>query len=528
MQKDETFREIVESFQSVKNRVIDFSLRMITLLLGPLYAYGLYDGWEDKDIMWGINLFILFFLLVFSLSGVSIQLNLKKYILLFILGYGNVFTTYHLGFVGGAQYFMIMTFGLLIFYFKRRTAILITVLLVAYYFLYMYLYMSGVIVHRSVFELISSSAALWIADFNMMVLIVFIMVYALHLTFKAYQQKGKEKIETQRQFKYTLHNLPIPVAVITHDEQITYTNDVFYRYFGFKSNEVPTLEHWMELVYPNDLIRSRVLSYTHRGMEKGFRERRHTPIEYFDFKTRYGGLRSAEVHYTFVDNVAVCAFIDITDRRRQRRLIVETAMQAEEQEKKRIARDLHDGVGPLLSTAKIYAHTLTQAGDHTARLSFGTKLSELLDNSIKELRNTINNVSPQILQKYGLTAALEAFADNIMAVVDVVISVQEKRLCKAKSIVELACYRSLTELINNAIKYGSPAHINIELKADKQQLYVTYWDDGKGFNFDEERNKGFGLSNMINRVESIGGEFIMKTRPGEGVKVDMVFDANEN
>jgi PAS domain S-box-containing protein len=388
----------------------------------------------------------------------------------------------------------------------------------------MHLYTAGIISYYAPPEVLIKSKIIWIADFNLTILTALITGYALYETFKAYQQIVKMQHDTQEEFNYTLDKLPIPVAVLMEDQRIPYFNENFYNYFGYESEEIATFEQWLEKVYPDVNDRTTVAAVVKKQMEYAFKEQKQLPLEYFDFKTKTGELKSAEVHHTFHGDRAVCAFVDITERRKKRRLVIETMMQAEEKENKRIAQELHDGVGPLLSTAKIYAHALVSNCHGEEAKGFGEKLNELLNNAIKELRNTINNVSPQILQRYGLIKALESFVEHIQPIKAIRFNIVAIQLNTQSPLVELAIYRSLVELINNSIKYGSPSNIQVKLETTGSSLVVEYMDDGKGFKLEEKRLKGFGISNIINRIDSIGGFCNITTSPGEGVMVKITFD----
>ncbi|MCU4157854.1 hypothetical protein J1N10_17905 [Carboxylicivirga sp. A043] len=524
MNNNRTYKDVIASFSSVKGEVIDFAFRMITLFIGPLYAYSLYDHWHNITHYFIVNALILSFLLAFTVFRLTLTLVFKKYILLFILLYGYLYSTYNLGYIGGAPYFLILLFMVTFFYFNQWFSLIVSIALVVYYFVFMHLYTTGIIDYYAPPEVLVKNKIIWLADFNLTILTAVVTGYALYNTFKAYKQIVKVQHNTQQEFNYTLDKLPIPVAVLMEDRRIPYFNENFYNYFGYESEEIATLDQWLEKVYPDVNVRKKVAAFSMEQMEYAFKEQKQLPLEYFDFKTKTGELKSAEVHHTFHGDRAVCAFIDITERRKKRRLIIETMMQAEEKENRRIAQELHDGVGPLLSTAKIYAHSLVSNCQGDEAKGFGEKLNELLNNAIKELRNTINNISPQILQRYGLVKALESFVGHIQPITAIRFNIVAKQLNIQSHMVELAIYRSLVELINNSIKYGSPSNIQVQLETTGSSLVVKYMDDGKGFNLEEKRLQGFGISNIINRIESIGGFCNISTSPGAGVKVSITFD----
>jgi signal transduction histidine kinase len=504
--------------------VLDFSFKVLAVLIGPLYAYGLYVEWPGVSFNFVINAVIQVYLLVFTVFNLKLGLRIKKHILLFILFYGNTYTLYNLGFFGGGRHFMILLFCVAFFYYNRRFAYIIIVSNVAYYFVYMYLYTEGIVTYYAPAEDLVNNKIIWIADFNLTLVTAIISAYAIIKTFKAYHQKEIERAEDHKRLNYTLDNLPIPVAALTVEEKIPYFNDKFQEFFGYTIDEMPSFGHWLEKVYPETSTRVKVGNYARENMSRAFKDQKQLPLEYLDFRTKKGELKSAEVHHTFFGDTAICAFIDLTERRKKKRLIVETMMQAEERENMRIAQELHDGVGPLLTTAKIYAHTLMLKCKEEDKSGIGNKLNGLLDNSIKELRNTINNVSPQILQRYGLVKAIDSFIGQIQLLTSIKFTIENHSERIKNPVMELALYRALVELVNNSVKYARAKVVNIWVTNENGSLLVYYKDDGIGFDFEIEKTKGYGLTNITNRIETIGGSFDLMTGKGAGVEVIMSFD----
>ncbi len=519
---DSTFKQVVDSFQMVKGEIIDFAYRVIALLLGPLYVYNICCE-EPSLLALSLNIMFIAGLLLFVLFKSKISIRIKKQFLLFVLISGNLYSIYRYGFFGAAQYYMILIFGLSVSYFKRRFAIAINVGVILYYFLFMYLYTTGKVLYYKSPSLLVQSKMVWLADFILTVVVIAIGGYAIRKTFVAYLRKVKEQHDNFKKFNYTLDNLPIPVAALTVNKQISYYNDAFYQYFGFEADEIPDIENWLVKVYPDAAKREGISLSTEREIYKGFQEQKQLPLEFHDLRTKHGDIKSVQVNHTFLGDVAICAFIDLTERKKKRRLIIETMMKAEEKENRRIAQELHDGVGPLLSAAKIYAHSVTSPSVDADKRMLGQKLNELINGALKELRNIINNVSPQILQKYGLVRAIESFVNHIQPITSIEFVLKLEQPKRQNSLVDLAIYRGVIELINNSIKYGSSKEIRLTIKNTTGGLSVIYQDDGVGFDFEREKDKGFGLTNIINRIETIGGTVSFNTGAGAGVNVEMNF-----
>lgn len=215
------------------------------------------------------------------------------------------------------------------------------------------------------------------------------------------------------------------------------------------------------------------------------------------------------------DHIKVSAIRDITERKLIKKKLLNTIIQTEEEERKRVAQELHDGLGPILSTVKL----LTQTYFFTAaNEEFKSKLESEINSSIDEAINNIsiisNKLSPQILNDFGLKVALERFIQKLKNVSNLKISLNCKIAQKIKKDVEISLYRVVAELINNTIKYADAENVIVEIEEKDNQIFADFIDDGSGLSadvvVDEEINAsktGLGLFNIKNRIESLNGDF---------------------
>lgn len=193
----------------------------------------------------------------------------------------------------------------------------------------------------------------------------------------------------------------------------------------------------------------------------------------------------------------------------------------EETERKRLAKDLHDGLGPLLSSVKMSVSALSSEKNENTRKSILDNAIYSVNESINSLKEISNNLSPHILDNFGLVSAIRSFASKIEQTGKIKIgfrtNLKDQRF---ESNVEVILYRAVCELINNTIKHAKATKILIDLDLENQQLTVLYQDDGVGFNLEETllSNKGgMGLHNIRSRISSINGDFSIESLPGEGI-----------
>ncbi len=200
----------------------------------------------------------------------------------------------------------------------------------------------------------------------------------------------------------------------------------------------------------------------------------------------------------------------------------QSLLEGETTERARLSRDLHDGLGGMLSVAKLKIATmkgnLTIPEENVASLNSAI---ELLDNSIKELRRVAHNLMPESLMKYGLNAALADFCRSTEKVTYHFFG--EDRRPDEKT--EIAVYRIVNELVNNALRHSGAASINVQLIIDDSRVHVIVEDNGKGFDTTvAEADGGTGLKNIRTRVTSLGGKLDINSAPGKGTEVTVEFN----
>ncbi|KJF45111.1 sensor histidine kinase [Draconibacterium sediminis] len=203
------------------------------------------------------------------------------------------------------------------------------------------------------------------------------------------------------------------------------------------------------------------------------------------------------------------------------------ALEVEYKERKRIAADLHDGLGSILSSIALFIKLIEKDCTNNAENKSLVQVKELSGIALENLEATINNLNPSILNKYGLIKSLEILCDKINDIGEVSCVVNSTNSeIKLDQNMELNVYRICNELINNTLKHAGASKLYIDIQQIKKTVVIIYRDNGKGFNpeliytSDEEK---MGLRNIINRIESFGGKYEINTGEGKGVEIKLSF-----
>jgi signal transduction histidine kinase len=196
--------------------------------------------------------------------------------------------------------------------------------------------------------------------------------------------------------------------------------------------------------------------------------------------------------------------------------LMNAVFETQESERKRLAEDLHDSVGQVISAIKLNLHRLDKSCLNEATQPLMAETRKLADDCIDEIRNIIHNVLPPVLIDYGLIDALQGLCQQVEKTthinVQLIKSIDGVRF---EPEIELAFYRIAQELFSNAIKHSSATAINLKLSKDANWLVMEFKDNGTGFNIGQVK-QGHGLKNLESRVKLINGEINTYTKPQNG------------
>jgi two-component system, NarL family, sensor kinase len=218
---------------------------------------------------------------------------------------------------------------------------------------------------------------------------------------------------------------------------------------------------------------------------------------------------------------SVFIFKNYTNRKKlkQEKQLIQAVINAEEHERSRIAADLHDGIGQLLSAAKLNLHALENAKTESKQMIL-EKAILLVDESAKEVRSVSHNIMPNALIKSGIVSAIKKFIDQLQSD-KLKIKIETSGLTKSiNSNIEIVVYRIIQECINNVIKHSKANQLYITLSIEKEFLNIMIEDNGIGFDKNKTKIRdGIGLSNIETRIKFLKGVMEIDSRPNQGTAI---------
>ncbi|MDR2207222.1 MAG: histidine kinase [Flavobacteriaceae bacterium] len=200
----------------------------------------------------------------------------------------------------------------------------------------------------------------------------------------------------------------------------------------------------------------------------------------------------------------------------------QSLLKGQEDERSRLAKDLHDGLGGLLSGVKL------QLGEMKENIVLSPENGTLfnralgrLDESISEMRRVAHNMMPETLVKFGLQKVLQDYCNGLNASQNLIINTNfhglEQRI---DSTTEMMIYRIVQELVNNAVKHSAASSILVQVTRHEKLLSATVEDDGKGFDISAaEIKNSAGMQNIRSRIDYLRGKMDIQSQPGKGTSV---------
>ena len=202
--------------------------------------------------------------------------------------------------------------------------------------------------------------------------------------------------------------------------------------------------------------------------------------------------------------------------------LLSAVLRTEERSRSQFAKELHDGMGPLLSSAKMSLSAISTEGMSADQQEILRNTRFVIDEAIRSVREISNNMSPQVLVDFGLARAVQNFISRIQSLHTIEIEFKTN-LGKERfdSDIEVVLYRVVCELINNSLKHSGCTKIEVSIVQNGGDLELKYNDNGCGFNPHALISGGMGMSNITSRIESLNGELHITSKEGEGMQVEV-------
>jgi PAS domain S-box-containing protein len=217
------------------------------------------------------------------------------------------------------------------------------------------------------------------------------------------------------------------------------------------------------------------------------------------------------------------------DRKRLERKLLSVVIQTEEKERERFSKDMHDGLGPLLSAIKLYVNELdSDEMDPGERKAFVKHINELIDDAVVSTRTISNNLMPRVIHEYGISKAVTSFCNKINQTNQLKINYVEEGIpLDLDPNIQLILFRVISELINNTLKHAQATEVAIFLRMDSKHIKLDFSDNGVGFDVSgvlQDKNTGIGLKSIMSRISSIKGRMELFSEKGKGFRIEIEID----
>lgn len=215
---------------------------------------------------------------------------------------------------------------------------------------------------------------------------------------------------------------------------------------------------------------------------------------------------------------------NLAKRKETERKVLSAVIQTEEKERERFSKDMHDGLGPLLSTIKLYVNELgTGEMEAKERKEYVNQVNRMLDDAVTSIREISNNLMPRVIHEYGLVKALEAFCEKVNQTGKIYVDFKTTGIDSSlDKNVQLILFRVISELLTNTIKHAQAKNAYIQLQKSGESISLIFSDNGIGFNSKhvmENKNTGIGLKSIVSRIKSINGHCDIYSEEGKGFKI---------
>lgn len=206
---------------------------------------------------------------------------------------------------------------------------------------------------------------------------------------------------------------------------------------------------------------------------------------------------------------------------------ITSVIDGQEQERQRLSRELHDGLGQRILAVKMKLERAEKATPDL-KMNIIEDAKNLLITVSKEVVNMSENLMPPVLNQFGLISAIENLCEEVRAGNDIAVKFSFNDIpdkCDDNSKIYL--YRIIQEALNNIIKHAAATKVDIEFNYENDTIKLLIRDNGKGFDTDLKRKTGNGIYNMRDRAEILGGSFALSSMPGEGTVIIVILKINQ-
>jgi signal transduction histidine kinase len=315
-----------------------------------------------------------------------------------------------------------------------------------------------------------------------------------------------------------VRDFPIGILIIDNDENVILISDKVEKILDQNLNK-------------NEISKTLTDCFsTPSPLEKLLRQALVNKRETIKFDSYKYGHKFLAIKGRSVMNGLIVTLEDVTEKKESEQITLRAMLKGQEEERQRIGRELHDGLGPMLSAIKMHLEAIREdlTGLPPETLAELDSTCGLIDNAANEMRNLSHDLIPGILQNFGLREALENITKSLNTKhckIEFNQNIDDIRFGKH---IEMNFFRIAQELLQNAIKHSRATKIFVQLIQHTESLVLMVEDNGIGFNFIKNKHTGNGLKNIELRAKAIGAELFIDSSPNSGVTatVEVTFQTN--
>ncbi|MCG8696708.1 MAG: PAS domain S-box protein [Bacteroidales bacterium] len=524
-------KEIYNVKEVIINRTLFATVIFVILALSSSLLRALEIGWQS---IFTFHIIITIFIVSVYLVRNVIPLKIKAHILFIwfiLIGIIGLINFKTLG-SGTLQVFIVICVSTIVF--GLRTGITYAVIFLLSFVVIGYLHIQNVFSTNINFQEYINNNTTWFNHFTVFTFTIIILLIITNHFYSFFISAYKEQAAITEELKKTNYDLSISEAkyreifegskdgyiMLDHEYRIKNCNQSYLNFIGYELEELIGKDY-------KQLLPSKDFDWDAYVLEVAESAPFGNVVELETYH-KSGELIPAEVSIykaDFMSKPYLWGVVrDLREKRALERQVFNAMISAEENERERYAKELHDGLGPILSTCMIYNNAIKDEKDISLIMDYANRAYNILEDATKTVREISNNLSPIILKEYGMVQAVRSFIEKVGHATQIKFTIKDELDKRFSETIEITIYRTLVELINNSLKYSKAKNLSISFLYNQQYgVLIQYQDDGQGFDYEKaiSHKKGFGLLNLKHRIHKIGGEYSYQTSPGQGVKVSI-------
>lgn len=343
----------------------------------------------------------------------------------------------------------------------------------------------------------------------------------------------QELIKSHDKFRNIAEHIPMPLITANLDLSINFVNQKFIEFTGLSLKEVQSFEDWHKyLILSKPEDKAKNLKEYHALLKKYEQNRNMVfPVLRKKFKTQKGDIKDVHLNFSIFDNQIYCILEDVTslknterelkNSQHQLRALTSYLQKIREEERKFIAREIHDELGQLITALKIDIG-FTKKKVEKAMPEIGERLNEtmqLADKLIKSVRRISTSLRPSLLDEIGLMAAIEWECKQLKLKYGLGYNFKtDDQEIELKPEQKSNLFRIFQEATTNIVRHSNATHIKVCLQKENGRIFLLIADNGKGFDL-HKKSSTLGILGIKERVHSLKGDFDIHSTLGKGTEI---------